>query len=71
MERVAVITGASQGLGFELARSLAADGWSLVIDARRADLLDRAHAAIEAAAVWPTAAAIINAVRPRLSRSSR
>ena len=50
MERVAVITGASQGLGFELARSLAADGWSLVIDARRADLLDRAHAAIEAAA---------------------
>lgn len=50
MQRVAVITGASQGLGLELARSLAADGWSLVIDARRPDLLDAATAAIEAVA---------------------
>jgi NAD(P)-dependent dehydrogenase (short-subunit alcohol dehydrogenase family) len=31
---VAIITGASRGLGLELARSLAADGWNLVIDAR-------------------------------------
>ncbi len=30
----AVITGASRGLGFALARSLASDGWNLVIDAR-------------------------------------
>ena len=50
MQRVAVITGASQGLGLELAKSLAADGWSLVIDARRRDLLQAAAAAIEAAA---------------------
>lgn len=50
MQRVAVITGASQGLGFELARSLVADGWSLVVDARRPDLLDRATEQIEAAA---------------------
>jgi len=50
MQRVAVITGASQGLGLELAASLAADGWSLVIDARRADLLDRAAAVIESVA---------------------
>ncbi|MCU1371874.1 MAG: short-chain dehydrogenase/reductase [Ilumatobacteraceae bacterium] len=50
MQRVAVITGASQGLGLELARSLAADGWSLVIDARRAEVLDEAVAAIEAVA---------------------
>lgn len=50
MQRVAVITGASQGLGLELARSLAADGWSLVIDARRPELLEQAAAAIEAVA---------------------
>jgi NAD(P)-dependent dehydrogenase (short-subunit alcohol dehydrogenase family) len=31
---LAIITGASRGLGFALARSLAGDGWALVIDAR-------------------------------------
>jgi NAD(P)-dependent dehydrogenase (short-subunit alcohol dehydrogenase family) len=36
---VAVITGASQGLGFALADALADAGWSLVLDARRADRL--------------------------------
>ena len=41
---VAVITGGSQGLGLELARALADDGWDLVIDARRTDRLDRAVA---------------------------
>ncbi len=50
MQRVAVITGASQGLGLELARSLAADGWSLVIDARRPELLADATDAIESTA---------------------
>jgi NAD(P)-dependent dehydrogenase (short-subunit alcohol dehydrogenase family) len=38
----AVITGASRGLGLALARALAADGWSLVIDARGRDDLERA-----------------------------
>jgi NAD(P)-dependent dehydrogenase (short-subunit alcohol dehydrogenase family) len=40
---VAVITGASQGLGLALARGLAGRGWSLVIDARSADRLDAAR----------------------------
>jgi NAD(P)-dependent dehydrogenase (short-subunit alcohol dehydrogenase family) len=37
---VALITGASQGLGRALATELADRGWALVIDARRADRLD-------------------------------
>jgi NAD(P)-dependent dehydrogenase (short-subunit alcohol dehydrogenase family) len=37
---VALITGASQGLGRALATELADRGWILVIDARRADRLD-------------------------------
>jgi NAD(P)-dependent dehydrogenase (short-subunit alcohol dehydrogenase family) len=40
--RVAVITGASQGLGRAIAVRLAQQGWSLVIDARRADRLAEA-----------------------------
>ena len=39
MERTAIITGASQGLGLALARRLAGEGWALAIDARGPDLL--------------------------------
>ena len=39
---VAVITGASQGLGRALAEALADAGWWLVVDARRADRLEAA-----------------------------
>jgi NAD(P)-dependent dehydrogenase (short-subunit alcohol dehydrogenase family) len=41
---VAVVTGASRGLGLELARALALDGWNLVITARGSADLDRAAA---------------------------
>jgi NAD(P)-dependent dehydrogenase (short-subunit alcohol dehydrogenase family) len=39
---LAIITGASRGLGLALARSLADDGWALIIDARGAVDLQRA-----------------------------
>jgi len=45
---VAVVTGASQGLGLALAEALARDGWRLVIDARRRDRLDAAAARLSA-----------------------
>jgi NAD(P)-dependent dehydrogenase (short-subunit alcohol dehydrogenase family) len=43
---VAIITGASRGLGLALARGLAEDGWRLVIDGRDADTLAEAAASI-------------------------
>jgi NAD(P)-dependent dehydrogenase (short-subunit alcohol dehydrogenase family) len=47
---VALITGASRGLGRALARDLALDGWTLVVDARRADVLEAAVAELSPAA---------------------
>lgn len=44
MSRVALITGASRGLGLALARELAQRRWRLVIDARSADALEAARA---------------------------
>jgi NAD(P)-dependent dehydrogenase (short-subunit alcohol dehydrogenase family) len=46
---VAIVTGASRGLGRELARALAEDGWKLVITARGAAELDRVAAELAAA----------------------
>lgn len=44
--RVALVTGASRGLGLELTRRLAADGWSVVVDARDAEELAKAVAGL-------------------------
>jgi NAD(P)-dependent dehydrogenase (short-subunit alcohol dehydrogenase family) len=41
---VAIVTGASRGLGLALCRALAARGWNLVIDARGAGALEEARA---------------------------
>jgi NAD(P)-dependent dehydrogenase (short-subunit alcohol dehydrogenase family) len=41
---VAIITGASRGLGLALARELARDGWRIIVDARGAEALERAAA---------------------------
>ena len=38
---IAIITGASRGLGLELARALAQRGWALIINARGATELER------------------------------
>jgi NAD(P)-dependent dehydrogenase (short-subunit alcohol dehydrogenase family) len=46
--KTALITGASRGLGLELARALAADRWRLVIDARCAADLEAARAELSA-----------------------
>ena len=40
--KTALVTGASRGLGLALARGLAEQGWSLVIDARDRDALEKA-----------------------------
>jgi NAD(P)-dependent dehydrogenase (short-subunit alcohol dehydrogenase family) len=42
-KRTALITGASRGLGLALARSLAAEGWNLILDARGAPALEAAR----------------------------
>lgn len=43
---VAIVTGASRGLGLELARRLAAEGWGVVVDARHASELEAAVAGL-------------------------
>ncbi|HET6688204.1 MAG TPA: SDR family oxidoreductase [Rubrobacter sp.] len=44
LDRTAIITGASRGLGLALARTLAEHGWTLIIDARTEEALENARA---------------------------
>jgi NAD(P)-dependent dehydrogenase (short-subunit alcohol dehydrogenase family) len=48
MKPVAIVTGASRGLGLALARSLAERGYRLVVDARGAEALEAARAELAA-----------------------
>jgi NAD(P)-dependent dehydrogenase (short-subunit alcohol dehydrogenase family) len=50
---VAVVTGGSRGLGLTLVRSLAADGWSVVTDARDAARLRAATAGLPGVTALP------------------
>lgn len=52
-ERTAIVTGASRGLGFELAKALAGWDWRVVIDARNGAELERAAGLIADRAVTP------------------
>jgi len=61
---VALITGASRGLGRAIARSLRDRGWSMVIDARGADALAAVAAEI------PTARAIVGDVTDSWHRAA-
>ena len=45
--KVGIVTGANQGLGFEIARAYLEAGCSVTICARNADLMEKAKAALE------------------------
>ncbi len=68
--RVAIVTGASRGLGRALATGLAAAGHPLVIDARYGTELETARVAIQAAGPGTSVAAIPGDVRDPAHRAA-
>ena len=48
MNKTAIVTGASRGLGLELARALARRGWALALDARNGAPLEAVRIELEA-----------------------
>ncbi|HSK17309.1 MAG TPA: SDR family NAD(P)-dependent oxidoreductase [Gaiellaceae bacterium] len=76
MERAAIVTGASSGIGLAIARALAEDGYGVALAARRAALLEEAAAEIGPRALpVPTdvadarsADALVRAVAERFGR---
>jgi NAD(P)-dependent dehydrogenase (short-subunit alcohol dehydrogenase family) len=56
--RVAVVTGGSQGLGLALAERLVAGGWAVVVDARRAERLEAARHRLESKRTGATVVAV-------------
>jgi NAD(P)-dependent dehydrogenase (short-subunit alcohol dehydrogenase family) len=57
-EHLALITGASRGLGLALARELTTRGWNLLIDARGSQALEQARSELAALAKTSTIVAI-------------
>ena len=70
---IALITGASRGLGLALARALAAQGWRLIIDARGANALEAARAELAVSTVVTAIAGDISdpAHRSALAEAAR